>query len=151
MRSRVDEAVQTFESGYNCAQAVFATYADLFGLSKETALKLSSPMGAGVGRMREICGAVSGMALLSGLKEGNIDPKNEEAKEHIYKLVRGMSDRFAAENGTIICRELLGKKNKEQSAKPEERTQNYYATRPCSRLIACAAKIVEEMLLEEFD
>ena len=75
MRSRVDEAVQTFESGYNCAQAVFATYADLFGLSKETALKLSSPMGAGVGRMREICGAVSGMALLSGLKEGNIDPK----------------------------------------------------------------------------
>lgn len=150
MKSRVDEAVQTFESGYNCAQAVFATYADLFGLSKETALKLSSPMGAGVGRMREVCGAVSGMALLSGLKEGNTDPDNEEAKEHIYGLVREMSDKFTAENGTLICKELLGK-NREQSAKPEERTQDYYATRPCSRLIACAAKIVEEMLLEEFD
>lgn len=148
MQSRVEDAVRAFESGYNCAQSVFVTYADLFGMERETALKLSSPMGAGIGRMREVCGAVSAMALLAGLKEGNIDPSNEEGKERIYLLVREMSDRFQAENGTIICRELLGMKEREQSAKPQERTQEYYAARPCSRLVASAAKIIEELLLE---
>lgn len=151
MQSRVEEAVQTFESGYNCAQSVFATYADLFGIDKETALKLASPMGAGVGRMREICGTVSAMAMLAGLKEGNTDPENVEGKERIYTLVREMSDKFRDENGTIICRELLGKTRREQSARPEERTAEYYANRPCSRLVADAAKLVEEMLLEDFD
>lgn len=151
MQSRVDKAVQTFESGYGCAQSVFATYADLFGIDKETALKLSSPMGGGIGRMREVCGTVSAMALLAGLKEGNIDPTDEEGREKIYLLVREMSDSFREENGTIICRELLGLKGREQSAKPGKRTKEYYENRPCSRLVACAAKIVEEMLLEDMD
>ena len=83
MESRVTQAVATFESGYTCAQAVFVTYADLFGMDRETALKLSSPMGGGVGRMREICGVVSAMALLAGLKEGNTDPENEAGREQI--------------------------------------------------------------------
>ena len=105
MQSRVEQAVQTFESGYGCAQSVFATYADLFGIDRETALKLASPMGGGIGRMREVCGAVSSMALLAGLKEGNVDPSDEEGRERIYLLVRKMSDSFREENGTIICRE----------------------------------------------
>lgn len=151
MQSRVDEAVRTFEAGYGCAQSVFATYADLFGMDRETALKLASPMGGGMGRMREVCGAVSSMALLAGLKEGNIDPSDEEGRERIYLLVREMSDIFKAENGTIICRELLGIKTMEQSARPDKRTQEYYENRPCSRLVASAAKIVEEMLLEDMD
>lgn len=151
MQSRVEEAVQTFESGYNCAQSVFASYADLFGIDKDTALRLASPMGAGVGRMREICGTVSAMAMLAGLKEGNTDPENAQGKERIYTLVREMSDKFKDENGAIICRELLGKTRREQSARPEERTAEYYANRPCSRLVACAAKLVEEMLLEDID
>lgn len=151
MQSRVDKAVQTFESGYGCAQSVFATYADIFGIDKETALKLSSPMGGGIGRMREVCGTVSAMALLAGLKEGNIDPSDEEGREKIYLLVREMSDSFREANGTIICRELLGIKSREQSAKPGKRTREYYESRPCSRLVACAAKIVEEMLLEDMD
>lgn len=151
MQSRVEEAVETFESGYNCAQAVFATYADIFGLDKETALKLASPMGGGVGRMREICGTVSGMAMLAGLKDGNTNPDDEKAKEKIYELVREMSDIFRTENGTIICRELLGMKVREQSAKPEERTKEYYVNRPCSRFVVSAAKIIEEILIEDMD
>ena len=121
MESRVEKAVQTFESGFGCAQSVFSTYADLFGMDRETALKLASPMGGGIGRMREVCGAVSAMALLAGLKEGNTDPSNEEGKEKIYLLVRQMSDKFREENGTIICRELLGLLEREDSARPERR------------------------------
>jgi len=149
MLSRVEEAVKTFESGYNCAQSVFATYADLFGMDKETALKMSSSMGGGIGRMREVCGVVSAMALLAGLKEGNADPKDEQAKEAIYLLTRQMADKFKEKHQTIICRELLGIEGMEKSAKPSERTDSYYSQRPCSKLVATAAGIVEEMLLED--
>ena len=90
---------------------------------------------------------VSAMALLAGLKEGNTDPSNEEGKEKIYLLVRQMSDKFREENGTIICRELLGLLEREDSARPERRTEEYYAARPCSRLVASAARIIEENLL----
>ncbi len=151
MESRVEKAVQTFESGFGCAQSVFSTYADLFGMDRETALKLASPMGGGIGRMREVCGAVSAMALLAGLKDGNTDPENEEGKERIYAIVREMSDRFKEKNGTIICRELLGILEREQSARPEKRTKEYYASRPCSRLVASAAEILEEVLLKDMD
>lgn len=151
MKSRVEQAVFTFEEGYTCAQSVFATYADLFGMDRETALKLSSPMGGGIGRMREVCGAVSAMALLAGLKEGNTDPANEEGKERIYLLIRQMAEKFKEQHGTIICRELLGISGMGESAKPSERTEEYYSTRPCSRLVATASRIIEEMLLEDID
>ncbi len=150
MQSRVGEAVRKFEDGYNCAQAVFATYADLFGMSKEEALRISSPLGAGMGRMREVCGAVSAMALLVGLKEGNIDPEDKDAQAKTYQMVRTLSDGFAKEQGSIICKELLGLMKRETGAKPAERTQEYYMTRPCSKAVACAAKQIEEQLLLEF-
>lgn len=149
MISRVERAVAAFEEGYNCAQAVFVTYADLFGVDRETALKLASPMGGGIGRMREVCGAVSAMALLAGLKEGNMDPVCEEGKEKIYLLTRQMAEKFREKNGSIICRELLGLQTMEESARPSERTEEYYSKRPCSRLVAAASGIVEELLLEE--
>ncbi|MBD5462772.1 MAG: C_GCAxxG_C_C family protein [Lachnospiraceae bacterium] len=149
MKSRVEQATATFEEGYTCAQSVFSTYADLFGMDKETALKLSSPMGGGIGRMREVCGAVSAMALLAGLKEGNTDPENEEGKEKIYLLTRQMAEKFREQFGTIVCRELLGIEGMEESAKPSVRTQQYYQERPCLQLIAAAAKIIEEMLLAD--
>lgn len=147
--SRVDYAACLFKSGYNCAQSVFAAYADLFGMDHRTALKMSSAMGGGVGRMREVCGAVSAMAMLAGLKEGNDDPENEEAKAHIYALVRDMSGKFKEKENTIICRELLGIEKMEESAKPSVRTAEFYATRPCARLIAEAAEIIEEVLLRK--
>lgn len=144
--SRTAYAVSLFESGYNCAQSVFAAYADLFGMDRQTALKLSSAMGGGIGRMREVCGTVAAMAMLAGLKEGNDDPENEEAKEHIYALVRQMGELFRQQQGTIICRELLGIEGMEESAKPSRRTPEFYASRPCGKLIACASEIVENVL-----
>lgn len=150
MQSRVEQAVKTFESGYTCAQSVFVTYADLFGMDRETVLKLSSPLGGGMGRMREVCGTVSAMALLAGLKEGNTDPENEEGKERIYLLTRQMADQFKERHGTIICRELLGLDQMEESARPSLRTAQYYKERPCSRLVATAAEIIEETLFDKF-
>lgn len=147
MESRVEEAVRRFEEGYNCAQAVFATYADLFGMSEETALMLASPMGGGMGRMREVCGTVSAMALLEGLKEGNADPVDKQAQGRTYETVRTMSDCFAQQNGSIICRELLGIAAREKSAVPSERTTQYYTSRPCTKYVRCAAEIVEAHLL----
>lgn len=147
--SRADYAENLFKSGYNCAQSVFAAYADLFGMDKETALKMSSAMGGGIGRMREVCGAVSAMAMLAGLKEGNADPEDEEAKAHIYGLVRRMSRQFKEKQGSIICRELLGIEGMEESAKPSVRTAEFYALRPCGKFISDAAKIIEEMLVAE--
>ncbi len=144
--ARAEYALSLFKSGYNCAQSVFAAYADLLGMDTETALKMSSAMGGGIGRMREVCGTVSAMAMLAGLKEGNADPENEEAKEHIYALVRRMSALFKEQQGTIICRELLGIEGMEESAKPSIRTPEFYASRPCGRIIACAAEIIEDVL-----
>jgi len=149
MESRVKQAVDTFESGFNCCQSVFATYADLFGMDRETALRMSCSMGGGVGRMREICGTVSAMALLAGFECGNTDPENEDAKTYNYEKVRSLADAFKEKQGTIICRELLGIQEREESAAPSERTEQYYATRPCSKLVACAAQLIEEMLIPE--
>ena len=146
----MEEAVKLFESGFNCAQSVFAAYADLFGMDKETALKLASPMGAGMGRMREVCGTISAMALLSGLADGNSNPKDMERKTEVYQRVRDMSDEFAAANGSIICRELLGILGRERSARPSERTEEYYAKRPCVRFVRCASEIIEKTLVPEF-
>lgn len=150
MKSRIDEALSVFCEGYNCCQAVFATYADIFGIEKELALKLASPMGAGIGRMREVCGTVSAMALLAGLKEGNTDPKDEKAKTAIYETVRRMSDAFKETQGSIVCRELLGILSREKSAAPEARTDEYYAKRPCCKLVKRAAYLVEHDLLQEY-
>lgn len=147
MISRVEEAVRTFESGYNCCQAVFVTYADLFGMDRHTALKLSSPLGGGVGRMREVCGAVSAMSLLAGLKYGNTDPDNQEAKTYIYQIVQEMSNRFRQDMDSIVCRELLKDVPVSDGAAPQKRDKAFYEARPCSRIIALAAKIVEDTLL----
>lgn len=150
MKSRVSQAVRTFEQGYNCCQSVFSTYADLFGMDYETALKMSSAMGAGIGRMREVCGPVSAMALLAGLKEGNCEGDNEQAKLHIYSLTRELADAFKEANGTIICRELLGIEGREESSAPSIRTEEYYASRPCRGLVKCAAEILEKKLFTEY-
>ena len=146
---RVEKAIELFASGYNCCQAVFAAYADLYGMDEETALKLASPMGAGMGRMREVCGTVSAMAMLSGLADGNADAADEAKKTEVYQRVRDMSDEFAAQNGSIICRELLGILGREKSAAPSARTEEYYAVRPCVKFVRCAAEIVEKTLVEK--
>lgn len=144
MKSRVEDAVKLFMEGYNCCQSVVGAYSDLFGMDRELAMKLSCSMGGGMGRMREVCGTVSGMALIAGLVCGNTDPKNQAAKTKNYETVRKMADAFKAEHQTIICREILGLRAAEKSAAPETRTEEYYRKRPCARMVATAARIIEE-------
>lgn len=148
-QSRKDQAVEAFLGGCNCAQAVFATYADLFGIDKQTAMNLTNSMGGGISRLREVCGTVSAIALLTGLAEGAVDPGDLKAREKVYKRTRDLLAEFEEENGSLLCRELLGKLGREASARPSERTPEYYKKRPCAKFVACAAEIIEENLIGE--
>lgn len=148
--SKGDIAKQNFMNGYNCSQAVLLAFCEDFGLEKETALKISEPFGGGMGRMREVCGTVTGMFMVLGLAMGNSDAKDGSTKKNVYKSVQELAEKFKQDNGSIICRELLGlqKANKE-SYVPSERTTEYYKKRPCPELCKYAADILEEYLEEE--
>lgn len=148
--SRGDIAKQNFMNGYNCSQAVLLAFCEDFGLEKETALKISEPFGGGMGRMREVCGTVTGMFMVLGLAMGNSDAKDGSTKKNVYKSVQELAEKFKQDNGSIICRELLGlqKANKE-SYVPSERTNEYYKKRPCPELCKYAADILEEYLKKE--
>lgn len=148
--SKGDIAKQNFMNGYNCSQAVLLAFCEDFGLEKETALKISEPFGGGMGRMREVCGTVTGMFMVLGLAMGNSDAKDGSTKKNVYKSVQELAEKFKQDNGSIICRELLGlqKANKE-SYVPSERTNEYYKKRPCPELCKYAADILEEYLKKE--
>ena len=148
--SKGDIAKQNFLNGYNCSQAVLLAFCEDFGLEKETALKISEPFGGGMGRMREVCGTVTGMFMVIGLAMGNDNSKDNTTKKNVYKSVQELAAKFKEDNGSIICRELLGlqKANKE-SYVPSERTTEYYKKRPCPELCKYAADILEEYLKEE--
>lgn len=144
--NRADRAEALFREGYNCSQTVVATFADVLDMSVEDAAKMSSALGAGVGKMREVCGAVSGMALIASQLKGYSDPKEVEGKKALYKLVQDMCHEFEEQMGSIVCRDLLGIKKGEDLAEPAVRTEEYYQQRPCIRACRCAAEIVEKYL-----
>lgn len=148
MSNRSTKAKQYFMEGFNCSQAVAAAYADAFGMDAEVMLRLSSSFGAGMGRMRKTCGAVSGMFLIAGLKTGSIDGKDQAAKKQNYEVVRAMADAFRKKNGSITCQTLLGLRNAELSAAPSERTPDYYKTRPCLKMVEDACGIIEDFFPE---
>lgn len=144
-----ERAVELFKEGFNCSQAVFTAFAHRFDIDEDTAKKISAGLGGGVGRMREVCGAVSGAAMVIGSVCSATDGKDSDSKQKNYELVREFADRFTYENGSVICRELLGLDVKmENSAKPENRTAEYYKKRPCVELVECAAKILEDLIEE---
>ncbi len=148
--SKGDIAKQNFMNGYNCSQAVLLAFCEDFGLEKETALKISEPFGGGMGRMREVCGTVTGMFMVLGLAMGNSDAKDGSTKKNVYKSVQELAEKFKQDNGSIICRELLGfQKNNKESYVPSERTNEYYKKRPCPELCKYAADILEDYLKEE--
>ena len=147
--NRADRAEELFREGYNCSQSVFAAFADVLGLTVEQAALESSAFGGGVGGMREICGAVSGMVLLVGRLCGYSDPKEYEGKKAMYHLIQEMSQQFEQEMGSIICRDLLGIKKGESLPEPSVRTEEYYQQRPCVKACRVAAKIASEMLEEQ--
>ncbi len=151
MEDKAKIAEELFLQGYNCSQSVLAAFSDELGLDRETALKLSSSFGGGMGRLREVCGAVSGMFMVAGLKYGYDDPTDGTAKTSHYQRIQTLAQRFKEENGSIVCRELLGLPNGPDSPVPEKRTQEYYRKRPCVQLVRCAAQIMQEYREENQD
>lgn len=149
MSQRVDRAEELFRLGYNCSQAVFAAYADLFGIDFDTALKISAGLGGGCGRQREVCGTVTGATLAIGMKFGATDGADKEQKKLCYEKVREFSDEFRRKNPSIVCRELLGLTEAEKTAKPEERTEQYYKKRPCVQLVKDSAEALEKILFND--
>ncbi|MBR5515430.1 MAG: C_GCAxxG_C_C family protein [Clostridia bacterium] len=141
-----EKAKELFKEGYNCAQAVFLAFEDVIGVNRETALKLSSSFGGGMGRMREVCGAVSGMFMVLGCLYGYDDPKAATEKMDHYVLIREAAQKFKDENGSIICREIL--EGATPGGVPEKRTEEYYKKRPCVEYVGQCAAIVEAYIKE---
>lgn len=142
-----EKAANNFRKGYNCAQSVLLAFADKVGLKDEEALRLASSFGGGMGRLREVCGAVSAMFMIAGFLKGYTEPNNDIVKANHYKLIQDLATEFKSKHGTIICRELLGLDGTEFSPIPSARTDEYYKKRPCEEFIKCAAEIVEDELL----
>ena len=141
-----DKAVELFKKGFNCSQSVFAAFCDEFGMDEQTALKVSAGLGGGVGRMREVCGTVTGAAMVAGMIYGATDGSDVDSKAKTYEVVRLIADEFKKDNPSIVCRELLGLDKAEQSAKPQARTQEYYKKRPCAELAEESAKAVDKII-----
>ena len=143
--SRADRAEELFRQGYNCGQSVFAAFADVLGMTVEEAAKIASPFGAGFGKLREVCGAVSGMFMVLGRMEG-YDKVDREKQKELYEKVNILADKFKSETGSIVCRELLGLTKKEGDPTPDKRDENYYKKRPCVELVGLACEILEDYL-----
>lgn len=148
MNEASTKALDYFHQGFNCAQSVFAAFADQVGMSERDALLFSSAFGAGLGRMRGTCGAFSGLCMVAGFCKGNLSG-NPQEKEIIFSLTRELADSFKQEFGTLSCRELLHlDEEMESSARPNERTPDYYAARPCERCVAFCAKKAQDLIDE---
>ena len=143
---RGEHAAELFLQGYNCAQAVAVAFCDMTGLTPEFSAKMASSFGGGMGRMREVCGAVSGMLLVAGLLYGYDDVGDDGNKKKHYALVQELAGKFREEIGSIVCREIL--KNPPSDPNPTPRTAEFYAQRPCARMVLLAGRILEEHLAE---
>lgn len=142
IEERKNKAVAYFKEGYNCSQSVVLAYADVFELDEETAKKFAVSFGGGMGRLREVCGAVSGMFMLMGFQYPSSDPLNKTAKTANYAAVQRTANAFKSKFGSIICANLLEIKRQPQEPNPSDRNAEYYAKRPCAALVAYAAEIV---------
>ena len=148
MRNRGEEAYSYFLEGYNCSQAVVMAYRDFFPSNAlSSILSLSSPFGGGMGRLREVCGTVSGAFIVLGSVYGFNVPGDREKKKILYGKMQEFASLFEKENGSIICRDLLGLKGR-STPNPDERTKEYYKKRPCPKLCLSSASILEEFLIK---
>ncbi|NLE67702.1 MAG: C_GCAxxG_C_C family protein [Lentisphaerae bacterium] len=135
-----------FGQGYNCCQSVVLAFAEDIGLSDEAALRLASAFGGGMGKMREVCGALTGSFMVAGMKKGYTDPDADQDKEALYRLVQELAEAFRQKNGSILCRDLIGEDYAPGDATPGKRTQAYYDSRPCANFIEDAVRLLEEKL-----
>ena len=140
-------AGELFLGGVNCAQAVFLAFSDVTGIDRKLAAKIASPFGGGIGRMREVCGAVSGMLMVLGVLYGYEENAEDDAqKKQLYKDVQALAGKFREECGSIICREIL--KNPPSDPNPTPRTAEFYKQRPCARMVMTAARLMDEFIAE---
>ncbi len=150
MSERGDRAKELFLSGYNCTQAVIGAYTDVLDMDMETAMRFSEGLGAGMGRMRLVCGSVSAMSLMAGALLSSGQPGDLDGRAKVYERVQQMAGEFEKQNGSIICRELLaGLIPKEEGTRPQERTAEYYRKRPCPDCAKQCAEIIEQFLGDE--
>lgn len=150
MSKYTDRAVELFKEGFNCSQSVFAAFCDEFGMDEQTALRVSAGLGGGVGRMREVCGAVSAGAMAAGMKYGATDGSDKQSKAETYKKVQEIAAEFKKTNPSIVCRELLGLSKADPiSSNPNERNDNYYKKRPCIKIVEDAAAATEKILFSD--
>ena len=140
------KAAELFLGGYNCAQAVAVAFCDVTGMEEKQAAKVASSFGGGMGRMREVCGAVSGMLMVLGLLYGYDDPGESKGKRELYTDVQALAGKFREEVGSIICRDIL--KNPPSDPNPSPRTTEYYAKRPCARMVMTAARLMDQFVAE---
>ena len=139
---KIQKAVALFKEGYNCSQSVVAAFAEDYGFSREQALRMSASFGGGIGRMRETCGAACGLFMLAGLETGAVDGADRDGKAANYQLVQQLAEEFKQRNGALKCADLLGlSKNEKIVSTPEVRTLQYYAKRPCVKMVEEAARI----------
>ena len=148
MSKKSEKAEELFKSGYNCSQAVLGVFCEELGLNFDTAIKISSSFGGGMGRMREVCGTVSGMFMAAGLAFSS-DSSDSNNKLKQYEHVQELAKRFKNKNGSIICRELLEGITSSTSPVPDKRNEEYYRKRPCVELVADAVEIFEDYLKEQ--
>ena len=147
---RIEMAVTLFKEGFNCSQSVVAAFADKYGFTREQALKMSASFGGGIGRMRETCGAACGLFLLAGLETGATEGADRNGKAANYALVQELAEEFKQRNGALRCADLLGlSKIEPVVSTPEARTDQYYAKRPCVKMVEEAARIWCEYLQKQ--
>lgn len=143
--NRGESAEKYFLSGLNCAQSVVMAFKDVIDVDEEVLQKISSSFGGGFGRLREVCGAFSGMCIVAGYLRGYTQ-NNGVSKAEYYEFIRNLAGKFKAENGSYICRELLGETARLSSENPSERTAEYKAKRPCPTICRAAAEILQNEL-----
>ena len=144
MNEREEKARALFLEGYNCSQAVMGAFCEDVGMDFETAMRLTSSFGGGMGRMREVCGAVSALFMIAGLLEGYTAPDDTKGKTEHYARIQALAEAFREKHGTILCRELL--KRTAEGPKPEARTDAYYKERPCAAFVGEAARLAAEIV-----
>lgn len=146
--TRGDKAKELFLEGYNCSQSVAGAFADEMGMDFKTVVKMVSSFGGGMGRLREVCGTVSGMFFVAGVLYGYDEPKDFEGKKELYARIQKLAGLFREKTGSIVCRELLGLEGKDSSPVPSPRTKEYYEKRPCPEMAKLAGDILEEYIKE---
>lgn len=147
--TRREAAMANFMKGYNCSQSVVLAFADMIDIDEATLSKISCSFGGGMGRLREVCGSVSGMFMVAGLLYGYDGPETGQVKADHYARIQELAKRFEEKHGSIVCRELLGLSVRHDVPVPEARTSEYYKKRPCPEIIGDAAEILEQFINEQ--